>query len=220
MSDPSLHLAAPRGRVRLVLFRLCHALRLFARAARRWRAAGRGRGLVRRRDRRRALRGGARHRAVGGCVHAPRYVRAYFREWRMPLRALGTLLGWRGMPAVLEGLHLRCLLRELIGERRIEDCTTARMHLAVTNFRTSRVELRGHGPLVDTILASCALPGLIVPCRVEGEMLWDGGLGCSAPVEQWIDDPHVTHIVAHSILHDVQVRAREGTTATTSPAPY
>jgi len=135
---------------------------------------------------------------------------AYFREWRMPLRALGTLLGWRGTPAVLEGLHLRRMLHELIGERRIEDCTTARLHLAVTNFRTNRVELRDHGPLVDTMLASFALPGLIVPCRVEGEMLWDGGLGCSAPVEQWIDDPNVTHIVAHSILHDVQVRAREG----------
>ncbi len=134
---------------------------------------------------------------------------AHFREWRMPLRALGTLLGWRGVPAVLEGLHLQRLLHELVGERRIEDCTTARLHLAVTNLRTSRVELRDHGPLVETMLASCALPGLIAPRRVEGETLWDGGLGCSAPVEQWIDDPDVTHIVVHSILHHVQVRARE-----------
>ncbi|MGH8584995.1 MAG: patatin-like phospholipase family protein, partial [Gammaproteobacteria bacterium] len=134
---------------------------------------------------------------------------AHFREWRMPFRALGTLCGWRGVPAVLEGLHLWRLLHELVGERRIEDCTTPRLHLAVTNLRTSRVELRAHGPLVDTMLASCALPGLIAPRKVEGETLWDGGLGCSAPIEQWIDDPEVTHIVVHSILHHVQIRARE-----------
>ncbi len=133
----------------------------------------------------------------------------HFREWQTPMRAVATLLGFRGVPAVLDGRHLHRLLHALLGERRIEDCKAARLYLAVTNLRTSRVELRDRGPLADTILASCALPGLIAPRRIEGETLWDGGLGCSAPIEQWIDDPEVTHIVVHSILHHVQVRARE-----------
>lgn len=138
-----------------------------------------------------------------------RNLRTYFREWRLPLRAAGTLLGWKGVPAVLEGRGLRRLLLELVGERRIEDCTTTRLHLAVTNFRTNQVELRDHGPLVDTMLASCALPGVIAPRVIEGELLWDGGLGCVVPIEMWIDDPAVSHIIAHSLLHDQQVKARE-----------
>jgi predicted acylesterase/phospholipase RssA len=135
--------------------------------------------------------------------------RGYFCEWRLPFRAVGMLLGWRGVPAILEGKNLRRLLVELVGERRIEDCTRVRLHLAVTNLCTHQVELRDHGPLVDTILASCAQPGMIAPRRVEGQLLWDGGLSNSVPIEMWIDDPTITHIVAHSLLHEHTVRARK-----------
>ncbi|MEN9974645.1 MAG: hypothetical protein RLZZ282_651 [Verrucomicrobiota bacterium] len=135
--------------------------------------------------------------------------RGYFCEWGLPLRILGMVVGWRGVPAIVEGKKLRQLLMELVGDRRIEDCSHAKLHIAVTNFCTHQVELRDHGPLADTILASCAQPGMIGPRRVEGQLLWDGGLGNSVPIEMWIDDPIVTHIVAHSLLHDHQVRARK-----------
>ena len=135
--------------------------------------------------------------------------RGYFREWRLPFRAVGMLLGWRGVPAILEGKHFHQLLLGLVGERRIEDCSKARLHLAVTNLCSHQVELRGHGPLVDTIVASCAQPGMIRPRRVEGQLLWDGGLSNSVPIEMWIDDPAVTHIVAHSLLHEHTIRARK-----------
>ena len=90
----------------------------------------------------------------------------------MTPRAIGTLIGWPGCAAIFVGRKLGVVLREFVGERRIEDCTKAKLHLAVTNLRTSRVELRTHGPLVETILASCALPGVIAPRRIDGELLW------------------------------------------------
>ena len=135
-------------------------------------------------------------------------LKSHFRERSFPLRALGTFLGRRGVPAVLHGYKIERLLRALVGDRRIEDCPAARLHLAVTNFRTHSVELRDRGPLVETILASCALPGFLAPRRMAGELLWDGGLGSVVPVEQWIDDPDITHLATHNLLHEEMVRAR------------
>jgi len=132
----------------------------------------------------------------------------HFRERSFPWRALGTFLGRRGMPAVLLGHKFERLLGDLVGAMRIEDCPAARLHLAVTNLRTHAVELRDRGPLVETILASCALPGFLAPRRMGGELLWDGGLGSVVPVEQWIDDREITHIATHSLLHDEMLQAR------------
>jgi len=137
-----------------------------------------------------------------------RYLRHRFLDLHFPLRALGTLFALRGVPAMLNGAGLSRILKGMLGERRIEDCTAARLHLAVTNLRHNRVELRDRGPLVETLLASCALPGFLSPRQIGGELLWDGGLGSSVPVEQWIDEPTLTHVVAHSIIHDQQLRAR------------
>ena len=138
-----------------------------------------------------------------------RTLKACFRELFMTPRAIGTLIGWPGCAAIFVGKKLGIVLREFVGERRIEDCTKAKLHLAVTNLRTSRVELRTQGPLVETILASCALPGVIAPRRIDGELLWDGGLGSSVPVEPFLGKSPATHIAAHSILHEPQLRARE-----------
>lgn len=132
----------------------------------------------------------------------------HFRERSFPLRAFATFMGKRGVPAVLHGHKFQRLLVDLVGDLRIEDCPAARLHIAVTNLRTHAVELRDRGPLVETILASCALPGFLAPRLMDGELLWDGGLGSVVPVEQWIDDPEITHVATHSLLHDEMLTAR------------
>ena len=135
-------------------------------------------------------------------------LKRHFRERSFPRRAFGTFLGKHGMPAVLLGYKFERLLRDLVGELLIEDCPAARLHLAVTNLRTNAVELRDRGPLVETILASCALPGFLAPRQMDGELLWDGGLGSVVPVEQWIDDPAITHLATHSLLHEEMLQSR------------
>jgi predicted acylesterase/phospholipase RssA len=133
----------------------------------------------------------------------------FFFEWTMTPRAIGTLLGWPGCPAIFVGRKLAGLMRELVGDRRIEDCKRAKLSISVANLGTSRVENRTEGPLVETILASCALPGVIAPRRIDGELLWDGGLGSSLPVEPFLAPSPVTHIAAHAIIHEPQLKARE-----------
>jgi len=138
-------------------------------------------------------------------------LRKHFHERFTLLRTIRTFLGRPSCPAIFRGHKLHDLLKEYVGDIQIEDCKTARLHLAVTNLHTSRVALRTTGPLVDTILASCALPGIIAPRQINDALLWDGGLGSSVPIEPWIDDPSITHIVAHSIIHEAQLAARATT---------
>lgn len=138
-----------------------------------------------------------------------RDLKRHFREKTFPLRALGMFLARPGVPAVLLGTQIRRLLAELVGEMQIEECPVAKLHIAVVNLRTSQVELRNRGPLAETLMASCALPGFLAPRRIDGELLWDGGLGSVVPVEQWIDDPEITHIATHAILHEEQTLTRQ-----------
>ncbi|MGV3533809.1 MAG: patatin-like phospholipase family protein [Chthoniobacteraceae bacterium] len=136
-------------------------------------------------------------------------LKKHFWEPSFPLRALGTFMARPGVPAVLLGKQIERLFREVVGDLRIEDCKAASLHIAVTNFRTNAVEVRNSGPLVETIMASCALPGFLAPRRMDGELLWDGGLGSGVPIEQWIDVAEITHIAAHTLIHEELLRARE-----------
>ena len=76
---------------------------------------------------------------------------------------------------------LRELLEAAIPVSRIEDlwlpfqCVAASIERAVDHWFTE-------GPLIDAVLASCAVPGLLPPVEIGGEHYLDGGLVDSIPV--------------------------------------
>ncbi|EFF89660.1 patatin family phospholipase [Streptomyces sp. e14] len=92
----------------------------------------------------------------------------------------GSLLGRLGT-AVRSGTHLyhpaplRDLLCTHLPVTRIEalalpfQCVAARIEQAAEHWFTA-------GPLVDAVLASCAVPGLLPPVRLDGGHYVDGGL--------------------------------------------
>ncbi|MYR59418.1 patatin-like phospholipase family protein [Streptomyces sp. SID625] len=98
----------------------------------------------------------------------------------------GSLLG-RLTTAVRSGTHLYhpAPLRELLCAHlpvtRIEalslpfQCVAANIERAAEHWFTD-------GPLVDAVLASCAVPGLLPPVRLDGAHFVDGGLVNSIPV--------------------------------------
>ncbi|MFS4108056.1 patatin-like phospholipase family protein [Streptomyces sp. PD-S100-1] len=98
----------------------------------------------------------------------------------------GSLLGRLGT-AVRSGTHLyhpaplRDLLCTHLPVTRIEalalpfQCVAARIEQAAEHWFTA-------GPLVDAVLASCAVPGLLPPVRLDGGHYVDGGLVNSIPV--------------------------------------
>jgi NTE family protein len=113
------------------------------------------------------------------------------------LRQVWTGLGRQGVfrssmltrlaTAARSGTHLyssrplRSLLEAALPVRRIEDlplpfqCVAASIERAVDHWFTG-------GPLIDAVLASCAVPGLLPPVRIGDEHFLDGGLVDSVPV--------------------------------------
>ena len=87
-------------------------------------------------------------------------------------------------------LHRRGPLRELLTTHlpvdRIEDlqvpfqCVAAAVERAAEHWFTS-------GPLVDAVLASAAVPGLLAPVRIGEEHYLDGGLVNSIPVSRAVE---------------------------------
>ncbi|MER6173489.1 patatin-like phospholipase family protein [Streptosporangium sp. NPDC001681] len=79
------------------------------------------------------------------------------------------------------GQPLRDLLTRTLSVSRIEDlavpfqCVAASVERATAHWFTE-------GPLVEAVLASCAVPGLLPPVRIGGEHFLDGGLVHSIPV--------------------------------------
>jgi len=76
---------------------------------------------------------------------------------------------------------LRARLAGSLGDRRIEDlvlpfqCVAASIERAAEHWFTS-------GPVVDAVVASAAVPGLLPPARVGDEHYLDGGIVNSIPV--------------------------------------
>ena len=127
-------------------------------------------------------------------------LRRAFDEWQTPFRLWGTLLGIPRYTGIFLGKKLEPLLREKLGDLRIEACTRARLSIAVTDLSNHRIEIRQQGPLVETILASCAVPGVLAPRKIADRLYWDGGMGCPDPLDPFIVEDEITHIVSHSII--------------------
>jgi NTE family protein len=92
---------------------------------------------------------------------------------------LGTMM--RSRTHMHSNTTLRRMLAEGIPVERIEDlqvpfqCVAASIERAAEQWFSS-------GPLVEAVLASCAVPGLLPPVEIGGEHFLDGGLVDSVPV--------------------------------------
>jgi len=98
----------------------------------------------------------------------------------------GSLIS-RAVSLARHGTHLHpaeplhALLRDNLPVTRIEDltvpfqCVAASIERAGAHWFTS-------GPITEAVPASCAVPGLLPPAKVDGEHFFDGGLVDSIPV--------------------------------------
>jgi len=76
---------------------------------------------------------------------------------------------------------LRALLRGHLGDARIEDLAVP-FQCVAASIEAAGPHWFSRGPLVDAVLASSAVPGLLPPVEVDGEHFFDGGLVDSIPV--------------------------------------
>ena len=147
---------------------------------------------------------GLRGEALEKVIYDFHFRRAFFD--------LGAFFRWPGIvtglagDGLLSGVRMRRYLAKCLGSRRIEDLCNPRLEIAVANLTKKRSEIRTEGPLNDFLIASCAMPVLFKPQRIDGEDFLDGGVAHETPFDHWLDDPVIHTIVIHRIRHSSDMR--------------
>ena len=91
---------------------------------------------------------------------------------------------------------LRELLLEWVPHRRFEDLKVP-FECSAACIETSSEAWFGSGPLIEPVLASCAVPSLLPPVEVDGMHYIDGGVVNSIPVSRAIERGATTIYVMH-----------------------
>ncbi|MGL4256122.1 patatin-like phospholipase family protein [Microbacterium sp.] len=79
---------------------------------------------------------------------------------------------------------LRRLLERALGpDTRFEDLAVP-LRVVAASIERAAERVFESGPLIDAILASASVPGLLPPTRIDGEHYIDGGIVNSIPIEQ------------------------------------
>jgi NTE family protein len=103
-----------------------------------------------------------------------------------PLEPLTGLLGFLGARRnLVPGTALRRLITRHVEQERLEALPIP-LHVVACDVLTGEEVLLSRGPLVDAVLASAAIPGVLPAVEWEGRLLIDGGVVDNTPVSQAI----------------------------------
>ncbi|MFM8365453.1 MAG: patatin-like phospholipase family protein [Verrucomicrobiota bacterium] len=144
---------------------------------------------------------------------ASRRMRRAFWEWRGPLRGFGMLANLAGFTGFLTGRKVANFLRAYLGQTRIENCKRAELSLAVTNLTRGESQIVREGPMVEYIVASCAVPGLFRGYKIDGELFWDGAVSDSSPFQHFLTDDRISSVLVHVVSHKEPWRSARPTVA-------
>jgi NTE family protein len=101
-----------------------------------------------------------------------------------PLRAALGALGVRDHSFPPSGLQR--VIERHCDFARLEDAAVP-VHVVAADLLTGDEVLLSHGPVVDTLLASAAIPGVFQPVARDGRLLMDGGIVNNAPITHAVE---------------------------------
>ena len=97
----------------------------------------------------------------------------------LTLRSLWGLVSRRGH--LVDSNGLRHLLERNLPYSRLENAALP-IHIVASDMVTGAEVVLSHGPVVDAVLASAAIPGVFEPVRIDGRLLVDGGVANNTPI--------------------------------------
>lgn len=127
--------------------------------------------------------------AVVGGIYAAGHLDTY-TEWANRLekkdvvKLLDLSFTWK---SIFKGERIFEVLKELIGDRRIEELDRGFVAVA-TALEEQREVWLNKGSLFQAIRASSAVPGVFAPVELEGRILVDGGLVNPIPIAPTLND--------------------------------
>ncbi len=105
--------------------------------------------------------------------------------WRTsPVRQVRAVA--RSGTALQSSDALRALLEEHLGDVAIDELAVP-FECCAANIERAAEHWFDRGPLVEAVLASCAVPGLYPPVEIDGQHYFDGGLVNSIPVSRAVE---------------------------------
>ncbi len=104
-----------------------------------------------------------------------------------PARPLIGFLGFAGRrDHLVPNRALAALIRRNLAFQRLEQAPTP-LSVVATDIQTGKELLLSHGPALEALLASSAIPGIFPPVRIEGRTLVDGGVANNTPISHAVD---------------------------------
>jgi NTE family protein len=136
----------------------------------------------------RSIAGSSMGAMIGG-IYAAGKLDVYTR-WVLALHRLDVIrlldLSF-GSTGLFKGERVIGVLKELIGDRNIEDLPVPFTAVA-TDIQNGKEVWLSRGPLFDAIRASMAIPTIFTPHTIEGRQLVDGGLVNPIPIAPTLRD--------------------------------
>ena len=103
-----------------------------------------------------------------------------------PFNPLTALLGVAGRNFVVRNGPLRRLIANQLEFDRLEEARIP-LHLVAVDLFTGRERRLSHGPALDAVLASAAIPGVFPPVDWEDTELIDGGVANNTPISHAVE---------------------------------
>lgn len=124
-----------------------------------------------------------------------------FWEWLAIPRFHLCLTGF-GPSGMITGKKFRKFLATYVGDALLENLSDPQIEIAVTNISLLASQIKSSGKLIDTIVASLAVPMLFAAQKIDQHDYLDGGIANEAPYEHWLENPAIHTIIVHRIRHE------------------
>jgi predicted acylesterase/phospholipase RssA/CRP-like cAMP-binding protein len=108
--------------------------------------------------------------------------------------------------ALLAGRRIRAKLERVFGVAAIEDLSLPYLCVS-TNLSRAAQAVHERGSLARAIRASIAVPGVLPPVSVGGDLHVDGGLVNNLPIDVMAAKPEIGTVLAVDVSADVEMRA-------------
>lgn len=105
-----------------------------------------------------------------------------------PVNPITGLLGFAGARSnLVPDSGLRRLIRRHLPMDRIEDTRVPLHNMIATDVMNGQEVRLSEGPLLEAVMASAAIPGVLPPVAWDGRMLMDGGVANNAPLSHALE---------------------------------
>lgn len=106
---------------------------------------------------------------------------------------------WHRHPGFFDPRGAIKYFESLVGSRDMSSLKQPRLLIAMSDLHREETIFATQGPLATAMTASACVPMLFSPIMFEGRPCTDGGVAHEMPIEPWLHDDDIDHLILHRI---------------------